>query len=74
MNNNYTAAIILGVILAIVLIAVILCIEAWIVMLLWNSFAVPIFGLPLLSTQETLGLMIMAKLILSPVFTSNSKD
>lgn len=74
MNNNNTATIILGVILVIILVAVVLCIEAWIVALLWNSFAAPIFGLPLLSTQESLGLMFMAKLILSPVFNSNSKD
>lgn len=74
MNNNDTIGMILSVILTIIFVAVILCIDAWIVMLLWNSFAVPIFELPLLSTQETLGLMIMAKLILSPVFNSNSKD
>lgn len=56
--------------LAIGIIAIIILPFAWIVMLLWNGLAVPIFNAPILSFWETYGLLIMVNLI-SP-FSSSS--
>ena len=49
-------------------------IGAWIVMLLWNGLAVPLFGAPVLSFWQTYGLMIMSRLILPTRISTNRKD
>lgn len=73
MNNNNIWEDILCIILAIILITFLVILDAWIAMLLWNSIVVPIFGLPILSIWETLGIIIIIRLFFPFNFNYNYK-
>lgn len=51
-----------------------MCLKAWIVMLLWNWIAVGLFGAPVLGFWMAFGLRLLCSLLFKNVVTVNKKS
>jgi hypothetical protein len=52
----------------------VLCLEGWIVMLLWNAVAVAVFGAPTLSFWLSVGILLLCNILFKSVVRSKSQD
>ena len=52
----------------------VLCLEGWIVMLLWNAVIVTIFGAPTLSFWLSVGILLLCNILFKSVIRNKSSD
>ena len=52
----------------------VLCLEGWIVMLLWNAVIVAVFGAPTLSFWSSVGILLLCNILFKSVSRSKSSD
>lgn len=50
----------------------ILCLEGWLVMLLWNAVIVPVFSAPTLSFWLSVGILLLCNLLFKAVIRTKS--
>ena len=67
-------AIVLIIILALGLVFGTLCLEGWILMLLWNAILVPLFGFGALKFWWAVGLILICNILFKSVSTSTKKS
>jgi hypothetical protein len=67
-------AIALIIILALGLVFGTLCLEGWILMLLWNAILVPLFGFGTLKFWWAVGLILICNILFKSVSTSTKKS
>lgn len=63
---------ILIIVLALALVFGFLCLEGWIVMLLWNAVIVSVFGAPTLSFWLSVGILLLCNILFKSVVHSKS--
>lgn len=51
-----------------------LCLEGWLVMLLWNAVVVSVFGAPALSFWLSVGILLLCNLLFKAVIRTKSSD
>ncbi len=52
----------------------VLCLEGWIVMLLWNAVIVTIFGAPTLSFWLSVGILLLCNILFKSIVRNKSSD
>lgn len=69
--------VIIGIVVgAVALLFAIMCLQAWLVMLLWNWIMVALFGVPALNLWTAFGLRLLCSLLFNSAvtFSTNSED